>query len=122
MLRKLKLHISNMTNNPRLLEHASKRLSTLERRLLKSTEGIRWNIRLSKEGHSKKGDTYHAEAQVQTARKNYGAEASGETPFQAIDELREGLAAKIIGHKEKSLSKQRRGGREVKALLREPHE
>lgn len=118
MLRKLKLQVKNMTSNPNFLDYAQTRLEPLQS-LFRSEDGLRWNLRLSKDGHSKKGDVYHAEAQVKTARKNYGADAHGETPYEAIDELKNELSRKIVSHKDKRMTEHRKGGAQAKEMLRE---
>ena len=117
MLRKLKLQVKDMTSNPNFFSYAQKKLEPLQK-LFKTEDGLRWNLRLSKEGHSKKGGVYHAEAQVKTARKNYGADASGETPYAAIDGLKDELSKKITSHKNKRSTKARQGAAWVKKMLR----
>ena len=118
MLRKLKLHFKNMTENPNFVNYATKRLEPLEKFFKKGT-GVRWNLRMSKEGHQKKrDDLYHVEAQIKSARKNYGAEAEGETPYEAIDELKDELTKKITTHKDKKITRFRSGARKAKKMLR----
>ena len=118
MLHKLKLHFKNLTHNQSFVDYANKRLAPLEK-FFKAQKELRWNVRLSKEGHPKKGDNlYHAEAQVRSPNKNFGAEADGETPYEAIDELKNELSKKITGHKEKRLTRMRKGARYAKNILR----
>lgn len=118
MLRKLKLHFKNMTENPNFIEYANKRLEPLHR-FFKNESGIRWNLRMSKEGQHKKGDDiYHVEAQIRAPRKNYGAEAEGGTPYEAIDELKDELTKKITTHKDKKITRFRKGARRAKQMLR----
>jgi ribosomal subunit interface protein len=118
MLHKLKLHFKNMTENPNFVKYASKRLGPLEK-FFKNSRGIRWNVRMSKEGHQKKrDDLYHVEAQIRSPQKNYGAEAEGETPYEAIDELKDELTKKITTHKDKKITRFRAGARKAKKMLR----
>lgn len=117
MLRKLKLNFKNMDHSESVVEYASEKLEPLQN-LLKREDGVRWNLRLTKEGHKHKGDEYHAEAQLKTGRKNYGADARGESPYAAIDKLKDELTAKITSHKEKRITRARRGALRIKQLLR----
>ena len=118
MLRKLKLQFKNMDSSQSLVDYASNKLEPLQK-LFTKPDGVRWNLRLVKDGHHKKGEMYHAEAQIKTAGKNYGADAVAESPYAAIDELKEELATKITSHKERRITRARRGALRVKELLRQ---
>jgi len=117
MLKKLKTQVKNIENHEEVLEYAEKHLESLES-LIKNQENMRWNLRLSKEGGPNKGDIYHAEAQVKTAKKNFGASAHGETAHAAIDELRIELKRKITHHKDKRITRFKKGAALAKKLLR----
>ncbi|MFW0870998.1 MAG: HPF/RaiA family ribosome-associated protein [Patescibacteria group bacterium] len=118
MLHKLKLHFKNMTENPNFVKYANKRFAPLEG-FFKNRKGIRWNVRMSKEGHQKKrDDLYHVEAQIRSPKKNFGAEADGETPYEAIDNVKNQLTQKITSHKEKKITRFRKGARYAKNMLR----
>lgn len=106
-----------MDRSDAVIGYAAEKLEPLEE-LLKRQDGVRWNLRLTKEGHKLKGDEFHAQAQLKTGRKNYGADAVGESPYAAIDKLKDELAAKITSHKEKRITRARRGAARVKELLR----
>lgn len=117
MLHKLQVQVKNITQSQVFVDYAQKKLASLEK-LVPHPDSIRWNLRLSKEGGPHKGDIFHAEAQMITDKKNFGAEAHGETPYEAIDELRSELNKKITHHKDKRITRFKRGAAFAKELLR----
>lgn len=117
MLRKLKTQFKNMDSNPELVDYVNKRLSSVQD-LIPSEDGVRWNVRFSQEGHRNKGNVYRVQAQLKTARKNFGAQASGSTPQEAIDELKNELQKKVTHHKDKKITLWRKSALRAKQLLR----
>jgi len=117
MLKRLKTHVKNIAQPQIFIDYAQERLSGLTK-LLRVKDGIKWNLRLSKEGGVRKGEIYHAEAQLKTAKKNFGAQADGETPYQAIDQVRDELDRKITRYGDKRDTLMKKGGRLAKRLLK----
>lgn len=117
MLKKLKTQFKNIDNQDEVLEYAEKHLGTLQD-LVKNQDNMRWNLRFSKEGGPNKGDIFHVNGQLKTAKKNFGASAHGETMFGAIDELRAEMQKKITHHKDKRITKFKKGAALAKKLLR----
>lgn len=70
--------------------------------------------------HHHKGKIWRAEANLTFGKKMIRAEAFGEDPREAIDILEEELKREVKTFKEKSTTRERRGARKIKKILRRP--
>ena len=114
---KIKILTKEIDLDTSLKDHIQTRIGTLDRLLKHDTESF-CDLRIGKNsGSHKHGKIFFAEAKIKTAKKNYGAKSEGESPIEAIDELKDELSKKIRRHKDKKVSLRNKGGRMMKDLL-----
>lgn len=70
--------------------------------------------------HHRKGRVWWAEANLTIGRRLLRAEQSGEDPREVIDLVEEELKREIVAHKGKSKTKEIRGARKLKRMMRRP--
>jgi len=115
---KVEIFAKNIDLDNKLNKYIQKKVDSLDRILGKSKEERICDFRIKKDASAKNGEIYFAEATIKTPNKNYGAEASGESIFEAIDELKDEVAKKIRRNKDKKESLIKKGGRKIKELLK----
>ena len=70
--------------------------------------------------HHRKGMVWWAEANLKIGKRLIRAEQSGEDPREVIDLVEEELKREIVAYKGKSQTKEIRGARKLKRLMRRP--
>ena len=70
--------------------------------------------------HHRKGMVWWAEANLKIGKRLLRAEQSGEDPREVIDLVEEELKREIVTYKGKSQTKEIRGARKLKRLMRRP--
>ncbi len=70
--------------------------------------------------HHRKGMVWWAEANLKIGKRLIRAEQSGEDPREVIDLVEEELKREIIAYKGKSQTKEIRGARKLKRMMRRP--
>ena len=115
---KVEIFAKNIELDNKLKEYIQKKVDSLENILGKSDEERSCDFRIKKDASAKKGKIYFAEAKIITPHKKYGADASGESVFEAIDKLKDEIAKKIRRNKDKKESLIKKGGRKIKELLK----
>ena len=116
---KIEIFAKDIELTDEIKKYIEKKVASFDKTLGKSNEERRCDFRIGKssEAHNK-GRIYYAEARVETPNKAYGADAEGETIFEAIDELKDEILKKIRRNKDKKETLIKRGGRKLKELLR----
>lgn len=117
-MRNLKVHFTDIMDEQDAQAYAEKRLTPLEKFVKHDQESIKWNLRLSRNEHGKTAHSFTAEASLSSPMKNFGAQAEAESLYAAIDELKDELQKKMSRFKSKRISLLKKGGREMKRLLR----
>ncbi len=117
-MKNLKVHFTDIMDEVDAQAYAEKKLSPLEKFVKKDPESIKWNLRLSRNETGATAHSFTADATLRTSKKNFGATAEGESLYAAIDELKDELQKKMTRHKGKRIALLKRGGREMKRLLR----
>mgnify|MGYP000545435884 CR=1 FL=1 len=118
-MQNLKVHFTDIMDEQDAQSYAEKRLTPLEKFIKKDQESIKWNLRLSRNEHGTTAHSFTAEASLHSSKKNFGATAEAESLYAAIDELKDELQKKMSRFKGKRIALLKKGGRKVKALLRQ---
>ena len=67
--------------------------------------------------HHKTGDYFKAEVHLQVWGKRFSASATESDLYAAIDKMRDELVQEVTAHKERKVSLERKGSRQIKELL-----
>jgi len=117
-MRNLKTNFTDIMDQQDAQAYAEKRLTPLEKFIKKDKESIKWNLRLTRDEHGSTAHSFTAEASIRSSQKNFGATAQGDSLYEAIDQLKDELQKKMSRFKDKRISLLKKGGREMKKLLR----
>ena len=69
--------------------------------------------------HHRSGDVFRVEIRIHVPGRELRAESVGKTLLEAMDKAQEDMRTELERHKEKSVDAKRRGGAELKKMLRE---
>ncbi len=69
--------------------------------------------------HHRTGDVFRVEIMIHVPGKELRAESVGKTVLEAMDKAQEDMRTELERHKEKSVDAKKRGGAELKQMLRE---
>ena len=109
---------TNITLTPAISAYVDKRVSKLDK-LVGGDPSIMCDIELGKtSAHHQKGDIFRAEIHIVGAGLDAYAAAEHEDLYAAIDEVRDDIVRDLRAKKGKRLSYIRRGGAQVKAMVK----
>jgi len=117
-MRNLKVNFTDIMDQQDAQAYAEKKLTPLEKFVKRDQESIKWNLRLTRDEHGATAHAFTAEASMHSSKKNFGATAQADSLYAAIDELKDELQKKMTRFKGKRIAMLKKGGREVKKLLR----
>lgn len=117
-MKNLKVHFKDIMDEQDAQSYAEKKLTPLEKFVKRDIDSIKWNLRLTRNEHGTTAHSFNAEASLRTSKKNFGATAEAESLYAAIDELKDELQKKMSRFKGKRISLLKKGGREMKRMLR----
>lgn len=103
---------------PSISEYVDRRLEKIAA-LVGSDESVQCDVELSRTTeHHHKGDIFRAEIHIVGSGKDLYAAAEREDLYAAIDEVRDEILRELKGNKAKRQSFVRRGGAQVKAMMK----
>lgn len=101
-----------------LQEHATEKLSSLNKYFPDNGSNANFNLRLGKvTNHQHTGKIYYADISIKSPEKNFGALVESEDIYAAIDQLKDDLSHNIAHYKDKIHSKNIRSARKFKEDL-----
>ena len=107
-----------MTLTPAISEYVDKRLDKIAK-MLGGEPSIQCDVELSRtSSHHNKGDIFKAEIHIVGAGKDLFASAEEPDLYTAIDIVRDEIMRELKSKKGKHLSFIRRGGSQVKAMMK----
>ena len=114
----INIKTSTITLTPSISEYVAKRFQVTEKFLANDTT-TRFALELAKTtNHHKHGEIFKAEAHIVAKGENIYASAEEEDLYSAIDKVRDEIMRKIKSQKDKKQSLLRRGGAQVKNIIK----
>lgn len=114
----IKIKATGTTLTPAISEYADKRLSKLSK-MLGGDPSFICDLELAKtSAHHQKGDIFRAEIHIVGKGKDLYASAEDSDLYAAIDAMRDEILRELKASKGKQLSFVRRGGAQVKAMMK----
>ncbi|MCK5286022.1 MAG: ribosome-associated translation inhibitor RaiA [Candidatus Pacebacteria bacterium] len=115
----IKINSIDVEITDELRSYINKKLKKISRFIDFSDPSVSVDIRLAKDSKGQStGDFYRVELSIMTAGKKYGVNAHGESPYQAIDRVKDLIFRKISEHKDKKQNLFKKGGTKIKGFLR----
>src|SRR3989344_6329420 len=115
---KVNIKATSVQNSPAITEYINKRLIKVAK-LLGNDPTIQCDVELAKTtGHHNKGDIFRAEIHIVGAGRNLYASSEKSDLYTAIDDVRDEIRSELKAKKDKDVSLVRRGGAQVKAMLK----
>lgn len=109
------------TLSPALQAYLEDKIAAPIEKLLKNDESAILEIEFAKTtSHHRKGDVWFAEANLAIGKTMLRAEETGEDPHAVIDEVGIELSQELKAFKTKNKTKQIRGARAVKRIMKKP--
>lgn len=100
-------------------DYAEKKLSVLEKKMGKFAENALAALELKKTtGHHKNGIIYRSELRLSWGKEKLVIAPEAEDLYAAIDAMKDEAAHEIASRHDRTRSSARRGGREIKKILR----
>lgn len=104
---------------PSLKKYIEDKIVRPVKKLFKDDEAVTLDIEFARTtNHHRKGFIWHAEANLSLGKKMIRAEQEGEDPHTTIDEVGQELLREIKAFKGKSKTKEIRGARKIKRIVR----
>ena len=114
---KINVKAENITLTPDIYEYLDKRLSHLDKMLGNDTAAIA-QVEVGKSTrHHKTGSFFEAKMQLHVSGRDFTAEAMGESVYAAIDMMKDEITRELTAHKDKQLTRVKKGGRRLKNLI-----
>ncbi|MEK7576486.1 MAG: HPF/RaiA family ribosome-associated protein [Patescibacteria group bacterium] len=111
----------NTTLNAAMREYLGSKVVGVVEKLIGDDEAAMLEIEFALvTRHHRKGDVWRAEANLILGKKMIRAEETGDDPHAVIDALGDELSREIKSFKDKSKTKNIRGGRTIKKILKKP--
>lgn len=117
----MEIHIkaTNIHLNDEIHEYLNKRLKALDKLIDSNDTSILCKVEVEQTtNHHKSGDIYRAEIRIHIAGHDFGAEATADRLFDAIDEAKTQMAKELRRSKNKNRQNMRRGGAKIKEFFR----
>lgn len=114
----INIKTTNITLTPAISDYTSKRLEAIKE-FLKNDTTVRCDIELARTTtHHKNGDIFKAEIHIVGKDKDLYASAEEVDLYQAIDRVRDEMLREVRTSKEKKISLLRRGGAQIKNIIK----
>ena len=114
---KINIKATGISLTPSISEYVEKKIRMLEK--LFRREEVLVNIEVGRTTkHHKSGDIFRAEIHMTLGRQEYYAVSETEDIYAAIDEVKDEIAYELTSNRKKALRLLRRGGAQIKDLLR----
>jgi len=117
-MRNLQIKGINIEMTEAIEKYFKERISSLDKYIDSDDESVECSARVSKIAGNNSGDIFKAEISLHTSGKNYGADATKENLYEAIDEVQSRVAGKIVSYKDKQRSLFKKGATKAKNLLK----
>jgi putative sigma-54 modulation protein len=115
----LNIKTTNISLTPETKNYLEKKLMMIDKLVHLDQDNVFIYAELGKTTrHHRAGDIFRAEVNMQIGGKKIYVEAEEESLYAAIDKLKDELEEKLKSDKDKKTSLLRRGGRQVKNVLR----
>lgn len=115
---KINITAVRMDLTPSISEYVDKKISSLEKLIPPGDTSAIVHVELGRETrHHQQGDIFFAKAQLHVAGRDIIGEERAETLYAAIDMLRDELTKQLTDHKDRQITRERKGGRTLKTML-----
>lgn len=115
---KINTKATGITLTPAISEYVDKKVDMLQK-FFREGDEVLINVEVGKiSNHHKSGDIFRAEIQVVTNGQTYYAEAETEDLYASIDEVKDEIAYELTSRRKKAIRLFRRGGAQIKNLLK----
>ncbi|MFH0845842.1 MAG: ribosome-associated translation inhibitor RaiA [Patescibacteria group bacterium] len=115
----LKINAVNIEIDQEIRNYIDKKLASFEKFIDLNGDGVTIDIRVSRMvGEQRTGKIYNTEMSITTPGKKYGANAEGDTLYESLDLVKDAVLRKISGYKDKKIGFLKRGGAQIKSLLK----
>ncbi len=114
----INIKTTTITLTPAISDYVDKRIGTVDK-FLQNDGSVQCDIELAKtSNHHKQGDIFKAEVHIVGKDKNIYASEEREDLYIAIDAVRDNLLREIKSSTSKKRSLIRRGGAQIKSILK----
>lgn len=114
----INIKTTNVTLTSAISDYVEKRLKKISK-LLNHDASAQCDVELAKTSeHHQKGDIFKAEIHIVGIGKNIYASSDNIDLYSAIDSVRDEILRELKSNKEKRISFVRRGGAQVKAMIK----
>ena len=114
----INIKTSAITLTPAISDYVGKRFEAIEK-LLNEDPSVKFDVELARTtSHHNKGDIFKAEVHIIAKGENIYASIEKEDLYVAIDLVRDEVVRKINSTKKKRTSLLRRGGAQIKNLMK----
>lgn len=115
---KINVKATNISLTPAISDYIKKRIDALEK-FYKKEEEIIANVEVGKTTrHHKSGDVFRAEIHIRSRGNEYYATSEREDLYAAIDEVKDEIVRELTSTRKRALRLLRRGGAQIKNLLK----
>ncbi|MCK4918348.1 MAG: ribosome-associated translation inhibitor RaiA [Candidatus Pacebacteria bacterium] len=115
----IKINSIDVEITEELRVYINKKLKRIKKFIDFNDPSVSADIRLIKDSKGQStGKFYRVELSIMTAGKKYGVNASGNSPYQAIDQVKDLIFRKISEHKDKKQNLFKKGGAKIKSFLK----
>lgn len=109
---------TGITLTPAISSYINKNLEKVYR-LVANDQSARISVEVGKTtSHHNKGDIFRAEIRISGAGKDFYASSEKPDLYTAIDDVHNEIVREITSGKDRKLSRMRRGGAKVKAMMK----
>lgn len=110
---------TDVTVTPDIADYLKKRIDSLSKFIDPEDSSVNAQVELARTTrHHEKGDIFKAEITIFSGKRSYRAEAEAVDLFAAIDMMKDQITQELRTDKKRKLHFLRRGGQQVKELLR----
>ncbi len=114
----IKIKATNINLTPEIENYINKRLNFLDK-FVKDDSGALCQVEVGRTTfHHKKGEVFRAEVNLTTVGRSLYAATEGEDLYSAIDGVKSEIKNRVLSFKEKKETLLKRGGRQVKLILK----
>lgn len=115
---KINVKAENITLTPDIYEYLDKRLAPIEK-IIQGDSAAMAHVEIGKPSqHHKTGNFFEARIQLHVSGRDFTALATGDSVYSAIDGMKDDITRELTTHKDKQLTRTKKGGRHIKNILR----